>query len=169
MAPPVKAPKKLVRCVTVHGAQQAFRAQDLRFRPAAYGIALRDGQVLVARSKFSGRWEFPGGAVQPWERLEEGLAREYEEETGLPVSVGPCVGFDQGFVAFFQHPFNSIRFFYRVEPGEGELRPQAEEVVEVRWMPVGELSDAIMAHNHYPFLQRVLQADAGETGASVSP
>ena len=164
----MKAPRKLVRCVTVEGEERAFRAQDLRFRPAAYGIALREGRVLVARSRFSGRWEFPGGAVQPWERLEEGLAREYEEETGLPVRVGPCVGFDQGFVAFFQHPFNSIRFFYRVEPGKGELLPQAEEVVEVRWVPVEELNDANMARNHYPFLQRALQVDAGGL-LSISP
>lgn len=152
MARGTKPPDELVTCRTVAGQPRRFRAEQLRFRPAAYGIALRDGQVLVARSRFTGRWELPGGAVQPWETLEAGLSREFEEETGLPVAVGAFVGFDQGFIAFFQHPFNSLRFFYRVEVGPGELRAQADEVSAVQWVPVEQLSEDNMAHGHHGFV-----------------
>ena len=160
--------RKLVQCVTVRGEPRAFPAEQVRFRPAAYGVAVRQGQALVARSRFSGLWEFPGGAVQPWERLEEGLQREYQEETGLAVTVGECLGFDQGFIAFFQHAFNSLRFFYRVEVAGGPVQPQADEVVEVRWVSVHDLSEANMAPNHHRFLRLALgQAADGGAGGSA--
>ena len=165
----MRAPRRLVRCLTVQGEERTFPAQEVRFRPAAYGVALQGGRVLVARSRFTGRWELPGGAVQPWESLEEGLAREYVEETGISVRVGSCVGFDQGFVAFFQHAFNSIRFFFVVEPADGALRPQAEEVLEVRWTPVEELHDDNMARNHHTFLQRALRVTGGAGTKGATP
>lgn len=153
----MKAPDRTVVCTTPRGELRPFKAGSLRFRPAAYGIALREGQVLVARSRFSGRWELPGGAVAPWERLEEGLAREFEEETGIPAMVGPFVGFDQSFIAFFQYPFNSLRFFYRVEAGPGEPRPQADEVEEVRWVLLEELGEEAMAPGHHRHVRACLE------------
>ncbi|MEW6046578.1 MAG: NUDIX domain-containing protein [Bacillota bacterium] len=153
----MKAPEKDVECVTMWGQVRRFPAEALRFRPAAYGIAVRDGQVLVARSRFTGRWELPGGAVAPWEKLEDGLVREYREETGVTVSVRGFVGFDQGFVAFFQHPFNSLRFFFRVDADAAELRAQKSEVDEVRWMPIAELDEADMAAGHWHFLQECMR------------
>ncbi|HEY8424623.1 MAG TPA: NUDIX hydrolase [Limnochordales bacterium] len=158
----MRAPKRMVACITVQGQLRQFPAEALRFRPAAYGIAVRNGRVLVARSRFSGRWELPGGAVAPWETLEEGLRREYEEETGLQVAVRAFVGFDQGFVAFFQHAFNSLRFFYRVEAPDVPARAQLDEVTEVRWVEVEALSDDNMAPGHHAFVRRCLASDDGQ-------
>ena len=160
--PAMRPPAKTVACSTVRGEVRSFPAQDVRFRPAAYGIAVRDGQVLVARSRFTGRWELPGGAVAPWETLEEGLKREYEEETGVPITVGEFIGFDQGFIAFFQHPFNSLRFFYRVHAQAAEPRAQPEEVEEVRWVALSELNEANMARGHYRFLVEAVGSGKGQ-------
>lgn len=154
----MKAPKRRVVCSTIRGELRQFEAEALRFRPAAYGIAVRDGTALVARSHFTGRWEFPGGAVAPWESVEEGLRREYQEETGATVTAWEFVGFDQGFIAFFQHPFNSLRFFYTVKIEEPPaLQAQAGEVDEVRWVPLSELTGEGMAAGHYRFLQEALR------------
>ena len=51
----------------------------------------RDGRVLAARRTAppvtAGRWEFPGGKVEPGEQAEDALVREIAEELGCRVEV----------------------------------------------------------------------------------
>jgi 8-oxo-dGTP diphosphatase len=58
---------------------------------------VRDGRVLAARrtrpAAAAGRWELPGGAVEPGEDEATALARELREELALDdVGVGERVG-----------------------------------------------------------------------------
>lgn len=56
----------------------------------AYGLLRRGGRVLIA-AEYVGRvfcWKFPGGGVKDHETPEQGVVREYAEETGLVVAVG---------------------------------------------------------------------------------
>ena len=57
---------------------------------------VRDGRVLAARrtrpAAAAGRWELPGGAVEPGEDEQTALARELREELDLDVVVGDRVG-----------------------------------------------------------------------------
>ena len=52
----------------------------------------RDGRYLAARrtrpEDVAGRWEFPGGKVEPRESEEQALAREIREELGVEIAVG---------------------------------------------------------------------------------
>jgi ADP-ribose pyrophosphatase YjhB (NUDIX family) len=51
-------------------------------------------RVLLIRRRFpplAGRWSLPGGTLEVGETLQEGLAREMREETGLEVEVGQLV------------------------------------------------------------------------------
>lgn len=61
----------------------------------AAAVIISKGRVLLARRKpgesHQGFWEFPGGAVEPGETLEECLARELREELGLPATVGDVI------------------------------------------------------------------------------
>ncbi|MEV6278702.1 NUDIX hydrolase [Nocardia sp. NPDC051832] len=51
----------------------------------------RDGAVLLIRRAqgvfLAGRWELPGGGIEPGERAEQAAVREVAEETGLAVEV----------------------------------------------------------------------------------
>ena len=57
---------------------------------------LRGGELLVARRtaprELAGRWELPGGKVEPGESEAFALARELAEELGIAVSVGARLG-----------------------------------------------------------------------------
>jgi 8-oxo-dGTP diphosphatase len=52
------------------------------------GVVVRDGRVLLiqrGQEPLKGRWVIPGGRVELGETLEEAVAREVLEETGLVV------------------------------------------------------------------------------------
>jgi mutator protein MutT len=61
----------------------------------AAAIIISKGKVLLARRKqgdsHQGFWEFPGGAVEPGETLEECLARELMEELGVAATVAEVI------------------------------------------------------------------------------
>ena len=61
-------------------------------------VIITDGRVLAcersAPPEVAGRWEFPGGKVEPGETDPQALARECAEELGVRVEVGDRVGPD---------------------------------------------------------------------------
>lgn len=65
--------------------------QNIRIRAA--GILVKEGQILLVRHEKNGKsyWLIPGGGVDFGESAEEALIREYREEVGLPIKVGPLV------------------------------------------------------------------------------
>ncbi len=75
---------------------------------AACALIDPDGRILVAQrpegKAHAGRWEFPGGKVEPGETPEEALVRELREELG----VEPCEQCLQPF-AFASHRVSEDR------------------------------------------------------------
>jgi 8-oxo-dGTP diphosphatase len=76
-----------------------------RWGLAAYAIIRNDeGEcVVLKRSGTSktnaGKWELPGGKLEPGERFEEALLREVGEETGLTVALNGLAG-----AVEYEHP-----------------------------------------------------------------
>jgi ADP-ribose pyrophosphatase YjhB (NUDIX family) len=57
-------------------------------------VIVAEGKVLLVKRKYdplAGRWSLPGGGVEVGETLEESVAREMREETGLDIEVGPVI------------------------------------------------------------------------------
>jgi 8-oxo-dGTP diphosphatase len=100
-------------------------------------VIIIDGRVLAAERsappEVAGRWEFPGGKVEPGESDAEALARECREELGIRVEVGRRVGPDV--------PLAHGRAVLRVFQVDliGANRPQALEHTELRWLAGDEL------------------------------
>jgi ADP-ribose pyrophosphatase YjhB (NUDIX family) len=59
------------------------------------GAVVLDGSrvLLIKRghAPLKGQWSLPGGGVETGETLEQAVAREVLEETGLTIEVGPMV------------------------------------------------------------------------------
>jgi 8-oxo-dGTP diphosphatase len=96
-----------------------------------------DGRVLACERaeppEMSGKWEFPGGKVEPGEGEAEALVRECEEELGVLVEVGARVGEDIA----LNHG-NAVLKVYVASLTNGR-QPRAIEHSELRWLGVDEL------------------------------
>lgn len=119
-------------------------------RLAAYGLAVRDGQVLLtqlsARAAHPGRWTLPGGGVEHGEHPTAALVREVTEETGLECEVGALRGVhDTHFTG--QAPsgrmedFHGIHLVYDVTLGDGAPRVAVDDLTTetVAWVPLAHV------------------------------
>ncbi|HEX5086566.1 MAG TPA: (deoxy)nucleoside triphosphate pyrophosphohydrolase [Nocardioides sp.] len=123
-------------------------------RQAVVGAAIvRAGRVLAARrtgpADVTGRWEFPGGKVEPGESEAEALVREVAEELGVRVRVRRWLGGDQ--------PVGE-RYVLRVALtalDDGEPSPTEHDLV--RWLGPAELRDVDWLDADRPFLAELSQ------------
>jgi 8-oxo-dGTP diphosphatase len=102
----------------------------------------RDRVLLVKRAKapLKGQWSLPGGSVEVGETLEQAIAREVLEETGLIVEVGPIVevldriGRDPD--GRVEHHYVLVDFICR--PSGGALR-SASDADDAAWIALADL------------------------------
>jgi 8-oxo-dGTP diphosphatase len=98
---------------------------------------ISQGKVLAcARSdppEVAGRWEFPGGKVEPGEIEADALIRECAEELGVRVAIGERVGAD----VRLGHG-GAVLKVYAARLVDGDI-PQALEHAELRWLGPDEL------------------------------
>jgi len=109
---------------------------------------LRDGCVLAARrtspAAAAGRWEFPGGKVEPGETREAALVREVAEELACRVEV---TGWLAGEVAISETHTLAVALANLLD-----REPEPAEHDLVRWLAAGELGDVDWLEADRPFL-----------------
>lgn len=100
-------------------------------------IVERDDAFLLTRrasdAHLAGRWEFPGGKVEPGETIAASLVREMREELGCGVDVGALV-----LTTCHTYPdvHVELHFFEAVLTD----RPTPLLGQEMRWVPRAELA-----------------------------
>lgn len=111
-------------------------AANDRFLVGVTGLGIdAQGRVLLARHRFGApEWRFLGGFLHPRERVEDALAREILEETGLVVEVGPILEVVTG----YRWERVELVFAYRVMSGSVAL---TDEVAELRGFPATDLPE----------------------------
>jgi 8-oxo-dGTP diphosphatase len=100
---------------------------------------IRDGKALVNRAVYRSRFTIPSGYVDPGETLETALRREFEEETGLTVEVGPLVLTRHKVVHAEE---SDVYFAFRVRWVSGKATARPPEIAEVREVPLAEAASA---------------------------
>lgn len=104
-----------------------------RSRVAAYGVCVRDGQVLLARLAATDLgepsvWTVPGGGLDHGEDPVDAVVREVEEETGYRVRVERLLGIrshrDNPSAA--GDDYHRLGIVYEVTVTGGELRYETD-------------------------------------------
>ncbi|MET9019712.1 (deoxy)nucleoside triphosphate pyrophosphohydrolase [Actinopolymorpha sp. NPDC004070] len=101
---------------------------------------VRDGLLLAQQRAYpeaaAGRWELPGGRVEPGESEAAAVVRECQEELGVDVAVHDRIGADVplpgGDLVLHIHAATLT------DPG---AEPVAREHRALRWIPAADLND----------------------------
>jgi 8-oxo-dGTP diphosphatase len=99
------------------------------------GVLIRNGRVLVNRAVYRSRFTIPSGYVDPGEGVETALVREFEEETGLRITVGPLLITRHKVIAAAE---SDVYFGFLVESASGTAEPRPPEIAELREPTVDE-------------------------------
>ena len=123
-------------------------------RQVAAAIIEKDSKILIAKRRktdtLGGKWEFPGGKVEPGETPEACLRRELKEEFGVDTEIGEF--------------FTSTRFIYYLVPIDllsyhvrhlsGEFKTHDHD--EIAWVSADKLQEYDLVKADRPIARALL-------------
>ena len=118
------------------------------------GVLTRGGEALACRRRgdqdHAGKWEFPGGKVEPGETPEQALARELREELRIEARIGEEIERYE-----FAYPGKKpiLLIFLRVQEWTGEL--DGSFFAETRWRDPAGLRELDFLEGDEIFLERM--------------
>jgi ADP-ribose pyrophosphatase YjhB (NUDIX family) len=113
-------------------------------RIGVVAFVVRDGALLLERRADFGTWGLPGGGLDEDETVEQGIAREVFEETGLEVVATELFGVFSDPSRIIEYHDGSvyrlltIAFVVSVSPGEPRV---SVESLELRFVPFSHVRD----------------------------
>jgi len=124
--------------------------------PVAVGIA-RDtmGQLLVGKrpacKAYPGKWEFPGGKLEPGESVFKALVREFREELGLEI-----IRAEPAFVVRHRYPDRSVELnIWQVIDCRGKATGREGQIV--RWVAPRELARLDFLDGNQAIVDRIIR------------
>ena len=126
-------------------------------------VIVQDGKVLIVKRKYdplAGQWSLPGGGVELGETLEDSVAREMLEETGLEVAVGPVI---EVFDRITRDERGEVRYHfvlvdYLCWPVGGELQANSD-VADARFVDPSELPEYHLTVKANEVIARALELE----------
>jgi 8-oxo-dGTP diphosphatase len=137
-----------------------------QFWVGVHGVITRGGKLLVLKRAPSmtykpATWDLPGGHLAVGESVEECLAREIAEETGLEVMTPRLLGIHNSV-----GPYLQIIFACAIAGDGNEIRLRPHEHIESRWIAPAELRHLDLI----PYLEGIMRrgmldfvVESGET------
>ena len=103
----------------------------------------QEGKVLLQKRGDSGKWGFPGGAVELGETPEQAAVRELKEETGLDVEIESFIGIytDPNMRYSNGDEAHSICIVYKLKAVGGELTCDDLETIGLQYFSIDELPE----------------------------
>lgn len=128
---------------------------DAIFMPSAGCGIIKNGKILLQKRVDNGKWATHGGSLELGETFLDAVKREIKEELNIEIINPELVNIYSGDKMHFVYPNNDevfiIAAIYLVKEYEGELKPDYEEVSEVKWFDIDNLPDNL----HQPDIQAI--------------
>ena len=111
-----------------------------------------DGRILITQRRadqaLGGKWEFPGGKVEPGEAPVAALARELREELGVAAAVGRI--WDVLFHAYPEFDLVMLVYVCRINGA-----PRTVEVADLAWVAPRDLAGWDILPADRPLVERL--------------
>lgn len=141
--------EKCVTSVDIEGNTFEVPVSSLKWRPSAYGIVIKDNDLLLSPQFGDNSYDLPGGGIDLGENPTGAVAREVKEETGLEVTNPKILGCESSFFRFTHdgthHDRHSIMLYYLCELVGGEISTDGFDEQERKyakaavWFPISKL------------------------------
>ncbi len=150
-----------------------FRSDEFICELRAVGVLVKNNKILVQRDKNGNEYALPGGHIKIGETFENGLIREYKEETGIDINIKRLLWSEECFYEWNGKQAHNIAFYYLIEVCDGfEISDNGEFVshkdncnVVIGYMDIDEIQNIII----YPdFLKNEVYNLNGEIKHFVS-
>lgn len=113
------------------------------------GVLIKDGKILVQRERNGNEYALPGGHVKMGETLEEGIVREYKEETEADIFCQKMLWSEECFWEWNGRNMHNFSFYYLVAlrdpstlPDNGVFISQKDNGnVLIGWLPIEEIAN----------------------------
>ena len=123
----------------------------------AAAVLIERGRVLLTQRKpgahLEGKWEFPGGKVEPGEDPRDALARELVEEVGVEAHIGAPLE-----ITFHSYPEKDVLLlFYEAHRSPGGPEPTTKDVAAWKWAGADDLDPSAFPPADVAILELVKQ------------
>ena len=124
--------------------------------PVAVGIACDPmGRLLVGQrpacKAYPGKWEFPGGKLEPGESVFKALVREFREELGLEI-----IRAEPAFVVRHRYPDRSVELnIWQVINCRGKATGREGQIV--CWVTPRELAELDFLDGNQMIVERIIR------------
>lgn len=137
--------KDKVICHDINNQETEVPIEKITWRPSAYGILIEDNKILL--SKQYGGYDFPGGGLEIWETVEEGMKREFKEETGILVEAGQIVHAQTSFFvpSYGLGHWNCVLVYFLCQKIRGDFSIEGFDEYEKQyadmpeWIDIGDI------------------------------
>lgn len=122
----------------------------------AVGVVFDEaGKVLVGqrvvKDRYYQKWEFPGGKLEAGESVQQALAREFQEETGINISTSEPL-----MLVEHDYPDRHVRLHVRtINSFSGEV--SALEGQALKWVFVSELGQLDFLQGNQVILDKLAE------------
>lgn len=123
-----------------------FVKNNLVFNNRVCGTIIKDNKVLLVHYYDDDYWTFIGGRPLFGEIIDEAIVREFQEETGTPVTIIRLLAFLENFFVFENKMYHQHLFFYLLNDNnqfpifDGEKEIIDEPGVTYRWFDIDKLN-----------------------------
>lgn len=145
------------------GGKHLVEESEAKESIRCYGVYIKDGKILLVKDPRSGskQWELPGGGVEQKETPEQGLIREFKEETGLNVGKFDFMFqvHEDYYSLAYKEAMSADRRYYFVKEADGDLIKEGNgwDTDVVEFIDLKELKNLRVQEAQMPAIQKAIE------------